>query len=51
MTTYDTIGRGYAMKRRTDPRWAAVIQHHLGDARSVVNVGAGAGSYSPMTGL
>lgn len=41
------IGEGYAQRRRPDPRIAAAIVGALGDARSVVNVGAGAGSYEP----
>jgi len=45
--TYDTIGRGYAAHRRADPRIAARIVAALGDARSVVNVGGGTGSYEP----
>jgi SAM-dependent methyltransferase len=44
---YDTIGRGYATRRRADPRIAARIMEALGDAERVVNVGAGAGSYEP----
>ncbi len=44
---YDAIGRGYARLRREDPRLAARIHAALGDARTVVNVGAGAGSYEP----
>jgi SAM-dependent methyltransferase len=44
---YDRIGRGYAAYRRPEPRIAARIVEALGDARSVVNVGAGAGSYEP----
>ena len=44
---YDTIGRGYARYRREDPRLATRIRAALGDARSVVNVGAGSGSYEP----
>jgi SAM-dependent methyltransferase len=44
---YDDIGRGYAETRRPDPRLAELIRNGLGDARSVVNVGAGAGSYEP----
>jgi len=44
---YDAIGAGYASTRREDPRIAALIQAALGDARTVVNVGAGAGSYEP----
>lgn len=47
MTLYDSIGRGYAKLRRPDPRIAAAIEAALGDAASVVNVGAGAGSYEP----
>jgi SAM-dependent methyltransferase len=42
---YDTIGRTYTSTRRPDPRVEAQIRHALGDARRVVNVGAGAGSY------
>src|SRR5437764_2237833 len=44
---YDVIGAGYAATRREDPRIAALIQEALGPARTVVNVGAGAGSYEP----
>lgn len=44
---YDRIGRGYALTRRADPRLARLIHDALGDARSVVNVGAGTGSYEP----
>ena len=44
---YDRIGDGYAAVRREDPAIAAAIHAALGDARSVVNVGAGAGSYEP----
>jgi SAM-dependent methyltransferase len=44
---YDEIGRGYAVTRREDPRLAALIEAALGDARTVVNVGAGTGSYEP----
>ena len=46
-TIYDRIGRRYAQRRRPDPRIAARIARALGDARTVVNVGAGAGSYEP----
>lgn len=44
---YDAIGRGYGTRRRPDPRVAAAIARALGEARTVVNVGAGAGSYEP----
>jgi SAM-dependent methyltransferase len=44
---YDSIGRGYRELRRQDPRIAARIFEALGSAASVVNVGAGAGSYEP----
>jgi SAM-dependent methyltransferase len=45
MTRYDTIGRTYASTRQTEPRIAAQIERALGDARTVINVGAGTGSY------
>jgi SAM-dependent methyltransferase len=44
---YDRIGAGYARLRRDDPRFRALIDAALGDARTVVNVGAGTGSYEP----
>ncbi|WP_305782518.1 class I SAM-dependent methyltransferase [Symbioplanes lichenis] len=44
---YETTGHGYATRRRADPRIAAAIHAALGDARNVLNVGAGAGSYEP----
>lgn len=44
---YDTIGVDYAVLRRPDPRIAAQIALALGDAQSVLNVGAGTGSYEP----
>lgn len=47
MTLYDRIGHRYAALRRPDPRIASVINAALGDAASVVNIGAGAGSYEP----
>jgi SAM-dependent methyltransferase len=45
---YDEIGHGYATRRREDSRFRARIEAALGDARTVVNVGAGAGSYEPV---
>jgi SAM-dependent methyltransferase len=44
---YDSIGRTYTVTRQSDPRIAARIGAALGDARRVVNVGAGTGSYEP----
>ncbi len=44
---YDTIGLGYSALRRPDPRIGKAIRDALCDAQSVVNVGAGAGSYEP----
>jgi SAM-dependent methyltransferase len=44
---YDQIGRGYSARRRPDARIAAEIVDALGPARTVLNVGAGAGSYEP----
>lgn len=45
---YDAIGPGYAAHRHADPRIAAAVLDALGDARTVVNVGAGTGSYEPV---
>jgi SAM-dependent methyltransferase len=45
---YEAHGAGYAMLRRPDPRIAAIIHAALGDARTVINVGAGTGSYEPL---
>jgi len=44
---YDTIGVGYTRVRREDPRIAARIREALGEARTVLNVGAGPGAYEP----
>ena len=44
---YARHGTNYAGHRRTDPRIAALVATALGDAHSVLNVGAGAGSYEP----
>lgn len=44
---YDRIGVGYSAVRQPEPRIAARIEAALGDARSVLNVGAGSGSYEP----
>lgn len=44
---YDTIGLDYADLRRPDPRIAALIECALGGAETVLNVGAGTGSYEP----
>ena len=46
-TLYDQIGRTYSSTRRDDPRIASAIHSRLGHARSIVNVGAGAGAYEP----
>jgi SAM-dependent methyltransferase len=44
---YEAHGGGYARRRRTEPRIAALVHAALGEARTVINVGAGAGSYEP----
>lgn len=44
---YEQYGRTYARHRRGDPRIAERIHAALGDARTVLNVGAGTGSYEP----
>lgn len=46
-STYDCIGVGYRRTRGTDPVLASRIWAALGDARTVLNVGAGTGSYEP----
>ncbi len=46
-TRYDVIGADYGRTRRPDPRIARRIRAALGDVRTVVNVGAGQGSYEP----
>ncbi len=48
---YDTIGVGYHRRRQTDARWMAAIDKALGDARTVLNIGAGTGSYEPADRL
>lgn len=44
---YDAIGHGYEPVRRPDPRIASRITEALGDVRTVLNIGAGTGSYEP----
>lgn len=51
MAAYDVIGRTYAATRQPDPRIAARINGALGDASTVMNVGAGTGSYEPPTAV
>ena len=44
---YDQYGQKYSGYRQTDPHIAAVVLHELAGAKTVLNVGAGAGSYEP----
>ncbi len=44
---YDDIGINYADLRKPDPRIAALIAEALGNAETILNVGAGTGSYEP----
>jgi SAM-dependent methyltransferase len=44
---YDSIGATYTVTRRTEPRIAAQVWAALGDARTILNAGAGTGSYEP----
>ncbi|MBB5790361.1 class I SAM-dependent methyltransferase [Jiangella mangrovi] len=44
---YGEFGPGYRTHRRPEPEFASAISAALGDAQTVVNVGAGAGSYEP----
>ncbi len=48
LVDYELHGRTYARHRRPDPRIAARVHEALGDARTVLNVGAGTGSYEPV---
>ena len=45
---YDEIGKGYRSYRWPDPRITGVIHSVLGAARTILNVGAGAGTYEPV---
>lgn len=45
---YERIGEGYAERRRPDPRWLVLIHSALASDNSVLNVGAGSGSYEPV---
>ena len=45
---YDRIGTSYGQRRIADPRIGATIHDALGDATTVINVGAGTGSYEPV---
>lgn len=44
---YDIIGASYAALRKSDQRIARIIESALGSAQTVLNVGAGTGSYEP----
>lgn len=46
--SYDTIGANYSDLRKPDTRIENLISEALGDAKTVLNVGAGAGSYEPQ---
>lgn len=48
MALYDKLGRTYSATRRADPRIAAIIEAALADNRTVINIGAGTGSYEPV---
>ncbi|MFD5632995.1 class I SAM-dependent methyltransferase [Streptomyces sp. NPDC127077] len=47
MAIYDTLGATYGRTRQPDPRIARQVHAALGDARTVINIGAGTGSYEP----
>jgi ubiquinone/menaquinone biosynthesis C-methylase UbiE len=47
LSTYDRIGADYRQSRKEDPRLARLMARELQAARTVVNVGAGTGSYEP----
>jgi hypothetical protein len=44
---YDTMSSGYVATRRADPRIARYVHTALGDAQTIVNIGAGTGNYEP----
>ena len=44
---YEVAGDGYSSQRRPDPRIGTRVLRALGSARTVLNVGAGTGSYEP----
>ena len=48
---YESIGVGYAAALQPNPRIHQVIVDSLGDARTVINVGAGGGNYEPTAVL
>ena len=50
-TLYDDIGRSYSARRQADPRIAAAIHGAVHGCASILNVGAGAGSYEPDSRL
>ena len=47
LSDYDSIGSNYSLRRQPDPRIARRIRLALGNAKTICNVGAGAGSYEP----
>ncbi len=46
---YNTIGHTYSRGRRSDPRIATAIESALGNCETILNVGAGTGSYEPRS--
>lgn len=44
---FDVLGIGYASRRQPDPRIASLIRQQLAGCQSIVNIGAGTGSYEP----
>src|SRR5258708_13372942 len=48
-TLYDNIGRTYSGRRQSDPRIASAIEGAVAGCDSILNVGAGTGSYEPRS--
>lgn len=44
---YDQLGKKYSSHRQTDERIAQYVYTELADAKTILNVGSGAGSYEP----
>jgi ubiquinone/menaquinone biosynthesis C-methylase UbiE len=46
---YDQIGKGYAAQRKPEQRWQDLINAELTGSTTLLNVGAGSGSYEPSS--
>ncbi|MBO9595917.1 MAG: hypothetical protein J7599_23640 [Niabella sp.] len=44
---YDEYGQDYSARRRPDPEIEKLIFKAIGDSSTIINIGAGTGSYEP----